>query len=709
MPASTMTSVAANPPKRTRAGVPLAGLRVRLDDDARACHWSVDLDEIEGRSLVLPAPGRLTFPIRLQRPATASTEVRLLRREWRDGTGAVAAAIAVVGPGGEERPGEPVVLNTAQRRGRRASALLIAEIPADSTAVVLTAAKLAAGPQAAAHVLWLEPELVIDGGPSWEATPDAGRSDGGPRIERTGAPLFSVLCPVHDPPAAMLAEAITSVRTQSCPDWELCLVDDGSQNPDVISYLDRQAAADPRISLQRLAHSRGISGATNVALAAARGEYIALLDHDDALATDALELVASEIDADPGIDMIYTDEEIVRDGRVCESYLKPGWAPESLCSFMFTCHLGVYRRSLAVDVGGFRSAFDGAQDHDFALRVVERTDRIRHLARPAYRWRAHADSTAAGEHAKPYAAVAGRAAVAEHLGRRNIAATVSFAGAGYYTVVHDVSPQTRVSIVIAVTDPRGLGEAAASWLTEPHQAWDLVLVTAAPTAGASVKSLREAGLDVDNRVSIFTHDDRADPASGLVRAAAAARGDHLLLLQSPAAGLTHGWMRRLVGYSQQEQIVAAIPTIVAGNGQIQDAGIAMPSSLPLPLTHGIDAVAVGPVTLNVLAAGSAMMTSRAVYERLGGLDASFRSLALSEFCLRARAHGLRAVSVSEARLQTTAPDTAVNDLDAIARLGQPWSSTSDADPYYNPNYLDDRGDFSPRSDPIREEPAGGRG
>ena len=77
------------------------------------------------------------------------------------------------------------------------------------------------------------------------------------------APLISVLTPVHDPPPHMLEEAIGSVRAQTFDDWELCLVDDGSTNPEVIAALERHAASDPRIHLKRRETAGGISAATN--------------------------------------------------------------------------------------------------------------------------------------------------------------------------------------------------------------------------------------------------------------------------------------------------------------------------------------------------------------------------------------------------------------------------------------------------------------
>ena len=88
-----------------------------------------------------------------------------------------------------------------------------------------------------------------------------------------------------------------------------------------------------------------------------------------------------------------------------------------------------------------------------------------------------------------------------------------------------------------------------------------------------------------------------------------------------------------------------------------------------------------------------LATRRDTYQELGGLDPRFRELALIEYCLRATDAGGRVVIVPDARLRATGPDTTTNDLPAIWRLRQRWAQTHTHDPYYNPNYRTDRGDF----------------
>ena len=102
------------------------------------------------------------------------------------------------------------------------------------------------------------------------------------------APRFSILTPVFDTPADVLAAMLDSVRTQRYGNWELCLVNDCSTEPHVAAMLAEAERRDPRVRVAHREANGGIVAASNDALAMARGEFVALLDHDDELHPKAL-------------------------------------------------------------------------------------------------------------------------------------------------------------------------------------------------------------------------------------------------------------------------------------------------------------------------------------------------------------------------------------------------------------------------------------
>lgn len=319
-----------------------------------------------------------------------------------------------------------------------------------------------------------------------------------------GTPRFSVVTPVYVPPVAVLRETIRSVVGQSDPDWELVLVDDASPDPAVVRVLDEAAAADPRVRVVHLAENSGIVAASNAGIEAARGEFLALLDHDDLLAPEALARVAVALDTHDDVDYLYSDEDKVDvDGRRYDLFEKPAWSPERLRGQMYTGHLSVLRASLVRALGGFRAGFDGSQDHDLVLRVTERARRIVHLPEVLYHWRAVQGSTADDPGAKPYTWEAGRRAVQDHLRRTGIVGRAELGPVpGTYRIRRPV-PAGRVSVIVPTRGSSGMvwGERrcfvveAVRSIVE-HSGLDdleIVVVYDTPTPATVLDRLREVG------------------------------------------------------------------------------------------------------------------------------------------------------------------------------------------------------------------------
>ena len=239
-------------------------------------------------------------------------------------------------------------------------------------------------------------------------------------------PLISLVVPVYNTAEKYLSLMADSVMAQTYENWELCLADDASTDPHVRPFLDRLARRDARVKVAHLSRNRGISGASNAALALATGEFIGLLDHDDVLAPSALFEVVSALNDAPATDLIYSDEDKVDDTGTerWDPFFKPDWSPDLLLSSNYVCHFGVYRRSLVEAIGGFRSEYDGSQDYDMVLRFTEQTDRIVHLPSILYSWRAIPGSAARDIMAKPYALDAARSAIDDALVRRGVAGRV---------------------------------------------------------------------------------------------------------------------------------------------------------------------------------------------------------------------------------------------------------------------------------------------
>lgn len=269
-------------------------------------------------------------------------------------------------------------------------------------------------------------------------------------------PKISILVPVYHTPVHMLEHMIASVMAQSYENWELCIADGSGEDCSLEPILKQHHQKDKRIVYCMTGQNLGISGNTNKALQMAGGEFIGLLDHDDILEPDALYEVVRLLQ-DKETDIVYTDEDKVTEdlSEYLDPNLKPDFSIDLLRSHNYITHFLVVRKNIVNDVGGFRSAFDGAQDYDLLLRCVERTGKIRHAAKPLYHWRMCSGSTAADPQSKRYCYEAGRRALEEHLKRMGIKGDVACAEMpmwGFYHIKYDVPKNPLVSIVIANKD-----------------------------------------------------------------------------------------------------------------------------------------------------------------------------------------------------------------------------------------------------------------
>lgn len=205
-------------------------------------------------------------------------------------------------------------------------------------------------------------------------------------------PTFSIVIPVYATPEKFLRRMLDSIREQTYPKFEVCLVDatpyakiqhDPAQGRTPQEVLAEYAAADSRFRYETLTENLGIAENTNAAIRMATGDFIVLADHDDELEPQALYECVRAINAHPDVQVLYSDEDKVdfEDIYYFEPHFKTDFNPDLLRSVNYICHLFVARRSLLDAIAETaadgrkiyeRSAYDGAQDYDLILRATEK-------------------------------------------------------------------------------------------------------------------------------------------------------------------------------------------------------------------------------------------------------------------------------------------------------------------------------------------------
>lgn len=479
-------------------------------------------------------------------------------------------------------------------------------------------------------------------------------------------PVISLVVPCYSSNLGYLGEAIESVRSQTYAYWELILVDDASPDDEVREFLRARAMEDDRIRVIERPQNGGISASTNDGLAIATGEFVGFLDHDDRLAVGALRKVAAYLVAKPETDFLYTDEDKVDDdGEYFDVFAKPIWSPERLRSQMYTGHLSVFRTALVRAVGGFRSEFDGSQDHDLALRVSERTDRIVHIPEVLYHWRVHPESTASGGGAKPYAWTAGVAAVAEHVERTGTGIGADYGPwPGTYRVLRELAPEKRVSVVIPTRGGAGVVhgaervfvlEAVRSVLAAcAHDNLELVVVYDTATPAGVLDALRE--LAGEKLVAVeytepFNFSEKCNV--GVL----ASSGDYLVMLNDDVEVVSGDPITALCAPLSQPDVGLTGAYLLFEDGHVQhaghfygDRGYGHPfQDLELGDPGPFAALDIDREVTGVTAACAAMR--RDVYFEVGGftedLPANFNDV---DFCKKIRSAGYRSLYITTARL-----------------------------------------------------------
>ena len=398
------------------------------------------------------------------------------------------------------------------------------------------------------------------------------------RDEVTHGPLISVVLPVYKVAPRILQAALRSLRAQAYQDWEACIAfadEDRASGAGAanLKLLERFARKDARIRLKLLDANYGISGNSNAALELARGDYIALLDHDDELPPLALARMAAAIAVEPRADFLYSDKEnLSEDGeRRHQPLFKPEWSPEMLYSVNYLTHLNLIRADLMGAIGGWAMGVDGAQDWDLFLRATEKACCVVRVPGVGYSWRVHQGSTSSGLAAKPYALQAQLRALERHAQRTGLpGAFEPHAETGFRIRWRKVAP---VRVVVLGTSDIDTLQTLVRHLARERESFTAVHVLLTPEQSwrfSSAWRKKWGRLPSWCRLIPILGDD---PATTCLEILADARESATVLLDGGLLVCTPGALAQLGGWMQQDGPIAfASGVTVENDDKVMEAG-----------------------------------------------------------------------------------------------------------------------------------------
>ena len=516
-------------------------------------------------------------------------------------------------------------------------------------------------------------------------------------------PLISIITPVYKPSIEILTSAIKSCLEQSYLNWELCLAD-ASNETTVRNLLCNFQSKDKRVKVKFLPDNQGIASNSNKALEMASGEFIAFLDHDDSLAPNALFEVVSKLNEEKNIDIIYSDEDKISfDGKKrFNPYFKPDWSPEFFNSYNYINHLTVVRRNLIESVGSFRTDFEGAQDYDLFLRVIEKTEKIAHIPKVLYHWRVGPESTALDIDIKEQTKASGQKAIEEHLIRSKLQGKVEqTAYSGIYRIRYEIASQPKIDIIVPTRDQaKVLKSCIDSVLSSNYQNFEITIVNNQSQEKETYDYFAE--ISKNKQVKILDFDQPFNFSALNNFAVKNTSCPYLLFLNSDTKAINDDWLESLISLAQLERVGAVGAKLIYHDEKIQHAGVIVGGEeFASHAFAGFSRYSTGYfgrlVSIQNYSALTAacLLIGREIFDEVGGFD---EKLAIAfndvDLCLKIRQKGYRLVWTPYAQLfhyesYSRGLEEGVKKIRFEKELEyckQKWSAFLEVgDPYYNPN------------------------
>lgn len=477
-------------------------------------------------------------------------------------------------------------------------------------------------------------------------------------------------------------------------------------------------AKDPRINIVYRQQNGHISAASNSALEIAKGDFVALLDHDDVLPEHALLYMAQAISAQPETQILYSDEDKLNGrGERFDPHFKSDWNPDLFFSQNYVSHLGVYRRNLLQKIGGFRLGVEGSQDQDLLLRCLPhvQADQIVHIPRVLYHWRTIEGSTALASGEKRYTTDAGIKALRDYFAAQQPGVEVD-AGLvpNTYRVRYPIpEPAPLISLLIPTRDRRSLTETAVRSILEKstYTNFEILILDNGSVEADALEFFREIQLE-DHRVKVLAYDFPFNYSAINNFGARHAKGSVIGLINNDVEVINPEWLTEMVSQCLRPEIGCVGAKLYYSNDTVQHGGVILgiggvgghshkhfPRQHPgyfsrLLLTQSLSAVT-----------AACLLVRKEIFEKISGLDEKNLKVAFNDvdFCLEVRKAGYRNLWTPYAELYhyESISRGAEDSPEKISRFAQEvnfmkikWGLELEHDPFYNKNLTRTHENFS---------------
>lgn len=510
-------------------------------------------------------------------------------------------------------------------------------------------------------------------------------------------PIISIILTINDPDYLHPRDSIESIINQIYPFWELLIVTNISVAPKINHILESYISEYNQIKAFYNQTNDDISDSLNNAIKNANGEFVSLVENSDLLTHDAIYQMILELNRHPNADMIYSDEDKINDlGYLKEPFFKPDWCPDSFLSRMYTGSLGIYRKQLIIQIGGFRDEFKEAKFYDLLLRFTEQTTAIHHIPKILYHKRLNPKSNSTSN--------LGCKAISEAIDRREVAGEMVSIQNGYYIPRYKIKKFDLVSIIIPTKNlakvlDRCL-ESIFSKTTYPN--YQIILIDNGSTENYSLKVIKDWQVKEPLRLKVYQYDIPFNYSKINNYAIQFTEGKYLLFLNNDTEVINADWMNAMVEQSQRHEIGAVGSLLLYPDNTVQHAGVILGmggladhchKNFKQDSTHYFGQIQ----TINnyLAVTGACLMCRKEIFYEVGGFEEEL-SIAFNDvdFCLKIIERGYRNIYLphvklyhheSKSRGYEDTPKKLKRFKDEVKYMQKKWVKYINYDPCYSPN------------------------
>lgn len=508
------------------------------------------------------------------------------------------------------------------------------------------------------------------------------RSD---EISRLSYSLFLL-----DVPSARqyLERTIQSILSQSYLNWEILVM---TSTPSESSCLESLTKRDHRIRLVL----PPIEGDSGYDLKQVQGDYILILRSGDTISPYLLQEVTLQLQADPLLDVIYTDEDQIDPQSGCRfsPWFKPSrWSPDLLISVNYLRHAAI--RKTLLDNAVIPFSFNEFQEWELLLRVTERPMKMAHIAKVLYH-QAQTEQIEKLAANLEWRGWMGRA-IESHLSRRGITDTRVTMQSNAIVCVLYPTKNALASIIIPSKNRLSYVKPCISSILEKtrYPNFEILLIDN-QSDDPDVHTYYES-LSSDRRIKILSYPYLFNFHALNNWAVGHANGDVLIFLNNDTEVLEPDWLEQLVGIAMRADVGVVGAKLLRPNGLIQHVGMIIGL-----MGHAADIfedcedhtqTCFGCVDWyrNYRAVtGACMAIRREVFDRLKGFDEVYEiGYGDIDLCLRAHELGYHIVYTPFVVLKHHEGGTRELWLprsDILRATQKMWSAVAQGDDYFNPN------------------------